>query len=74
METHDGNLVGHFGRNKTLAIINDKFYSSKMEKDVMRLVKKCNICHMAKNHPQNAGLYTLLLVPKPFAKMLAWIS
>lgn len=64
MEAHDSNLGGHFGRNKTLAIIKDKFYWPRMEKDVMKHVKKCNICHMAKSHTQNAGLYTPLPVPQ----------
>lgn len=63
IEAHDSYLGGHFGQNKTLAIIKERFYWPKMEKEVMRYVQKCHVCHKAKGHSHNAGLYTSLPIP-----------
>ncbi|GJR77448.1 hypothetical protein Tco_0089813 [Tanacetum coccineum] len=35
-----------------------------MERDVSRIIARCRVCHVAKTHHTNAGLYTLLPVPK----------
>ncbi|GJS56056.1 putative reverse transcriptase domain-containing protein [Tanacetum coccineum] len=62
IEAYSSNLGGHFGRNKTLALIQRNFYWPKMERDVIRYVKRCGTCHMAKSWAQNTGLYTPLPV------------
>ncbi|GJS32473.1 transposon ty3-I gag-pol polyprotein [Tanacetum coccineum] len=62
IEAYSSNLGGHFGRNKTLALIQENFYWPKMEKDVIRYVERCGTCYMAKSRAQNTGLYTLLPV------------
>ncbi|GJX74962.1 reverse transcriptase [Tanacetum coccineum] len=53
----------HFGRDKTLAAVQEKFFWPKMGQDVKRLVDRCVTCHKAKSHRTNAGLYTPLPVP-----------
>ncbi|GKB80584.1 putative reverse transcriptase domain-containing protein [Tanacetum coccineum] len=63
LEGHTGGLAGHFGRDKTLALLHEQFYWPKMERDVNRLLERCRTCHIAKTHSSNAGLYTPLSVP-----------
>ncbi|GJZ33590.1 RNA-directed DNA polymerase [Tanacetum coccineum] len=62
IEAYSSNLGGHFGRNKTLALIQENFYWPKMERDVIRYVERCGTCYMAKSRAQNTGLYTPLPV------------
>nr|GEW80356.1 RNA-directed DNA polymerase [Tanacetum cinerariifolium] len=61
-ETHEGGLGGHFGRNKTVALLKDRFFWPKMMKDVNHYILRCRICHLAKSTSQNTGLYTPLPV------------
>nr|GEW09675.1 RNA-directed DNA polymerase [Tanacetum cinerariifolium] len=63
LEGHAGGLAGHFGHDKTLALLREHFYWPKMERDVNRLLERCRTCHIAKTHSSNAGLYTPLSVP-----------
>lgn len=56
-------LTGHFGRDKTLALVRDQFYWPGMEKDINRIIARCRVCHVAKTHGSNVGLYTPLPVP-----------
>ncbi|GKA31738.1 RNA-directed DNA polymerase [Tanacetum coccineum] len=63
LEFHAGGLAGHFGRDKTLALLCEQFYWSKMERNVNRLLERCRTCHISKTHISNAGLYTPLSVP-----------
>ena len=60
IEAHAGGLGGHFGRDKTLAAVSEHYYWPKMERDILRHVQGCKICHVAKSHGQNTGLYTPL--------------
>jgi hypothetical protein len=62
-ELHNSGLAGHFGKDKTLALIEDKYYWSKMKKDIIRYVARCRICQMAIGHSQKTGLYMSLSVP-----------
>ena len=63
-ETYRGTLGGHFGRDKTLALMRSNFFWPRMEKNIVRLVKQCNVCHLAKTKSQNYGHYTPLPMPK----------
>ncbi|GJT18787.1 RNA-directed DNA polymerase [Tanacetum coccineum] len=63
LDGHAGGLAGHFGRDKTLALLQEQFYWPKMERDVNRLLERFRTCHIAKTHSSNAGLYTPLFVP-----------
>nr|GEU94551.1 retrovirus-related Pol polyprotein from transposon TNT 1-94 [Tanacetum cinerariifolium] len=58
----NGGLAGHFGRDKTLALLREQFYWPKMKCDVNRLFERCRTCHITKTHSSNAGLYTPLSV------------
>lgn len=62
LEGHQGALAGHFGRDKTLQWIKERFYWPKMGTSVTRIVDRCRVCHVAKTHRSNAGLYTPLPV------------
>nr|GEU85615.1 hypothetical protein [Tanacetum cinerariifolium] len=63
LEGYAGGLAGHFGRDKTLALLCEHFYWPRMERDVNRLLERCRTWHIAKTHSSNAGLYNLLSVP-----------
>ena len=52
-ELHSSGLAGHFGKDKTLALVEDKYYWPKIKRDVTRYVARCRICQMAKGHSQN---------------------
>ena len=64
MKAHGSAVGGHFGRDKTLACLQGNFYWPKMDKDVVHHVQRCKICHIAKAHGQNTGLYNPLPVPE----------
>ena len=61
-EMHLGDLVGHFGRDKTIALVEDIFYWPSLKKNVARIVAQCKTCQLAKAKKQNTGVYTLLPV------------
>ncbi|KAI0493577.1 hypothetical protein KFK09_023696 [Dendrobium nobile] len=63
-ECHDGGLMGHFGRDKTLNLIQEKFYWPTMSRDVGKYVQGCRVCHITKTQGTNAGLYSPLPVSK----------
>ena len=60
---HAGGLAGHFRRDKTIALVEDRFYWPSLKRDVARIVAQCRICRIAKAKKQNTSLYTHLLVP-----------
>jgi hypothetical protein len=64
LESHQGGLAGHFGRNKTLKLVQERFIWPRMNIDVARIVDRCRTCHVAKTTHSNAGLYTPLPVPE----------
>jgi hypothetical protein len=63
-EAHDGGLSGHFGRDKTVALLKENFYWPRLERDVYRHIQRCRICHLAKAKSQNTGLYMPLPIPE----------
>ncbi|GLU23899.1 hypothetical protein SLE2022_398740 [Rubroshorea leprosula] len=62
-EAHNGGLAGHFGRDKTLALVKESFYWPKLEQNVIRHIQRCKVCHQAKTINQNTGLYLPLPIP-----------
>ncbi|KAI4313074.1 hypothetical protein MLD38_037849 [Melastoma candidum] len=63
-EVHGGGIVGHFGVDKTLAMLQEHFYWPRMEKQVRGLIARCATCQQAKSRVQPQGLYTPLPVPE----------
>ncbi|KAJ0852584.1 putative nucleotidyltransferase, Ribonuclease H [Helianthus annuus] len=47
-----------------MVLVRDRFYWPKLDKDVMRIIKRCRVCHIAKTQNTNQGLYTPLPVPE----------
>ena len=62
-EEHNGGLFGHFGQDKTFALVNAFYYWPKMQTDVKKFVEKCRACQYAKGRSQNTGLYQPLPIP-----------
>ncbi|KAD4385328.1 hypothetical protein E3N88_25496 [Mikania micrantha] len=47
-------------QDKTLKLLKERFFWLKMSGDITRVIDRCRICHIAKMHHSNAGLYTPL--------------
>ena len=61
-EMHADGLARHSGRDKTIALIEDRFNQPSLKKDVARIVAQCRTCKLAKAKKQNTDLYTILPV------------
>lgn len=55
---------GHFGQDKTLALISSDYYWPKLTSDAAHYVERCYVCQRSKGVLTNAGLYTPLPVPE----------
>jgi len=53
----------HFGIDKTLVFLKEKFFWPHMKKDVHRYCTKCVACLQAKSRVMPRGLYTPLPIP-----------
>jgi hypothetical protein len=64
-ESHASGLAGHFGVQKTLDMLGDRFFWPHMRRDVQRYVERCTTCLKAKSrlNPHLHGLYTPLPIP-----------
>ena len=47
-ELHSSGLNGHFGSDKTLFMVQEKYYWPQLKKDVENFVKRCQICQESK--------------------------
>ena len=66
-EKHSGGLAGHFGIDKTLGFLKEKYYWPQISKDVQKFVKSCGFCQVAKGMSQNISLYTTIsILEKPW--------
>jgi hypothetical protein len=63
-ELHEGGLAGHFGHEKTISLVEDRFFWPSLKRDVAMVIQRCRVCHLAKGQRQNSGLYTPLPIPK----------
>lgn len=67
-EKHSGGLAGHFGIDKTLSFLKEKYYWPQIYKDFQKFVKSCGFFQVAKGVSQNTILYTPIVVPeKPWS-------
>nr|KYP36144.1 Retrotransposable element Tf2 [Cajanus cajan] len=61
-ESHEGGLMGHFGVDKTLSFLKEKFLWPHMRRDVERFCSRCIACLQAKSKVMPHGSYTPLPV------------
>ena len=72
-EMHSNGLVGHFGRDKTFELVNEKFFWPNIRRDVNKFVAACRVCQTTKGGQQNTGLYMPLPIPKEPWTDIPWI-
>lgn len=51
------------GHNKTIAMVQDRFYWPNVRRDVAKTVARCRVCQLAKGQKKNTGLYMPLPIP-----------
>ncbi|GLT54897.1 hypothetical protein SLA2020_280560 [Shorea laevis] len=64
---------GHFGRDKTLALISSDYYWPKLTSDVARYVERCFICQRSKGALQMLVCILHYQCPMAHGSTLAWI-
>lgn len=47
-EMHAGGSTGHLGRDKTIDLVEDRFYWPSLRKDVAKIVSQCRTRQLAK--------------------------
>lgn len=62
-ELHAEGVACHFGCDKTIVMVEDRFYWPSLKKGVAKVVYHCLICRLAKGRKKNTSLYTPLQVP-----------
>ncbi|GKC36230.1 putative reverse transcriptase domain-containing protein, partial [Tanacetum coccineum] len=55
--------LGHFGQDKSIALVGRKYFWPKLRRNVTRHVERCQVCQRSKGVSTNVGLYTPLPVP-----------
>jgi hypothetical protein len=66
-ESHYSRVAGHFKVEKTVAMLQKHFYSLKLRQEVIKYIRSCTACAIAKPTNKKQGLYTPLPTPdKPW--------
>ncbi|GFG20831.1 RNA-directed DNA polymerase (Reverse transcriptase) [Aspergillus udagawae] len=68
---HDEPLAGHFGRNRTEALLRQKFHWTNLQNDVESYIKECPICQgtAAPRHRPYGKLNSLPQPSRPFSEL-----
>jgi len=69
-ELHAGGLTEHLGQNKTIEVIENKFYWWTLKRDVAKIVGQYRTCQLASN--KNILLVLTLSFLYPFAIGKTW--
>jgi hypothetical protein len=59
-EAHYSRVAGHFGVEKTVEVLQQNFYWSKLRQDVSKYIKSCTAYAIAKSAIKKRGMYTPL--------------
>ena len=62
-EPHWGGMGEHFGRDKTITLVEDWFFWSSLKKDVLKVIKQYRACQLGKGSKQNTEFYAPQPVP-----------
>jgi len=62
-EAHYSRAAGHFGVEKTVAVLKKYFYWLNLRQDVGKYIRSCTTCAIAKPTIKKQGLYTPLPTP-----------
>ena len=62
-EAHYSRAAGHFGVEKTVAVLQNYFYWPNLRQDVGKYIRSCTACAIAKPTIKKQGLYTPLPTP-----------
>ena len=62
-EAHYSRIVGHFGVDKTMALLQKYFYWPNLRQDVGKYIRSYTACTISKLTIKKQGLYTPLLNP-----------
>jgi hypothetical protein len=57
-------MVGHFGMEKIVVILQKHFYWPKLRQDINKYIRSCTTCAISKPTIKKQGLYTPLPTPK----------
>jgi hypothetical protein len=70
-QAHYSWMVGHFGVEKIVVILQNHFYWTKIRQDVSKHIRSCTVCAISKPTVKKKGLYTPLPTPeRPWESIL----
>jgi hypothetical protein len=64
-------VAGHFGIEKTVALLQQRFYWTKLRQDVNKYIRSCTACVISKPASKKQGLYNpLRTLDRPWESIL----